>query len=41
MTPGNPENEVFRRKLSSVHFNIITESEINTVRTKFLEDIEA
>lgn len=41
MTPGNSENEVLRRKLSSVNFNIITESEINTVRAKFLEDIEA
>ena len=39
-TPGS-ENATFRRKLSSVSFNIITSEEIDSVRRKFTEDIEA
>ena len=34
------EDLAFKRKLSSVHYKILTEEEVTTVRNKFYEDIE-
>lgn len=35
-----PEDMNFKRKLSSVHFKVITEEEVTKVRDKFYEDID-
>lgn len=37
---ANTEENAFKRKLSSVHFKILTQEEVTSVRNKFYEDIE-